>query len=167
MVPETLYNCSVAIDGRGYAGRATSMTPPKLKLKTDDYRAGGMDAPSKVDQGMEALEASFAMASMEYEVLKYFGILDGNAFSGNFRAAFKDHYGKIKYVGAFFRGKLTEVDPGEWKPGEKAETKYTIAVDYYRMEIDGAVVHEIDVFACKRVVNGVDQLAEVRKALGM
>nr|WP_244126578.1 phage major tail tube protein [Burkholderia gladioli] len=36
MVPETLYNCSVAIDGRGYAGRATSMTPPKLKLKTDD-----------------------------------------------------------------------------------------------------------------------------------
>ncbi len=126
MVPETLYNCSVAIDGRGYAGRATSMTPPKLKLKTDDYRAGGMDAPSKVDQGMEALEASFAMASMEYDVLKYFGILDGNAFSGNFRAAFKDHFGKIKYVGAFFRGKLTEVDPGEWKPGEKAETKYTI-----------------------------------------
>ncbi|CAN0626428.1 Phage major tail tube protein [Burkholderia multivorans] len=167
MIPETLYNCSLSVDGRGYAGRAPSMTPPKLKIKTDDYRAGGMDATIKVDQGMEALDAAFAMASLEYDVLKFFGLLDGNAFNGVFRAAFKDRSGKVKAAAVYVRGILHEVDPGEWKPGEKGEMKYSVGCDYYKMEIDGAVVHEIDILACKRIINGVDQLAEVRKALGM
>ncbi|KAG8154146.1 phage major tail tube protein [Burkholderia catarinensis] len=167
MIPETLYNCNTFVDGRSYAGRATSMTPPKLKIKTDDYRAGGMDATVKVDQGMEALDASFAMATMEYEVLRFFGLVDQGAFNGVFRSVFMDRRGKTKKVAVYLRGMLYEVDPGDWKPGDKVEAKFSVSCDYYKLEIDGAIVHEIDVFACKRVINGVDQLAEVRKGLGM
>ncbi|KWC72019.1 MULTISPECIES: phage major tail tube protein [Burkholderia] len=167
MIPETLHNCNAFIDGRGYAGRATSVTPPKLKIKTDDFRAGGMDATVKIDQGMEALDASFAMSTMEYEVLRFFGLVDQGAFNGVFRAGFKDRSGKTKAVAVYMRGMLYEVDPGEWKPGDKVDAKYSVSCDYYKMEIDGAIVHEIDVFACKRVINGVDQLADMRKALGM
>ena len=167
MIPETLYNCNTFVDGRSYAGRATSMTPPKLKLKTDDFRAAGMDAAVKVDQGMEALEASFAMATMEYDVLKFFGLVDQGAFNGVFRAVFKDRSGKSKSVVVYLRGMLYEVDPGEWKPGDKVDAKFNVSCDYYKLEIDGAVVHEIDIFASKRVINGVDQLADVRKKLGM
>ncbi|KVH43541.1 phage major tail tube protein [Burkholderia diffusa] len=167
MIPETLYNCNTFVDGRSYAGRATSMTPPKLKLKTDDFRAGGMDAAVKVNQGMEALEASFAMATMEYDVLKFFGLVDQGAFNGVFRAVFKDRSGNSKSVVVYLRGMLYEVDPGEWKPGDKVDAKFNVSCDYYKLEIDGAIVHEIDIFACKRVINGVDQLADVRKKLGM
>ncbi|WP_174907004.1 phage major tail tube protein [Burkholderia diffusa] len=167
MIPETLYNCNTFVDGRSYAGRATSMTPPKLKLKTDDFRAAGMDAAVKVDQGMEPLEASFAMATMEYDVLKFFGLVDQGAFNGVFRAVFKDRSGKSKSVVVYLRGMLYEVDPGEWKPGDKVDAKFNVSCDYYKLEIDGAVVHEIDIFASKRVINGVDQLADVRKKLGM
>ncbi|WP_257835014.1 phage major tail tube protein [Burkholderia glumae] len=167
MVPETLYNCNVFVDGRRYAGRATSMTPPKLKLKTDDFRAAGMDAAVKVDQGMEAMEASFAMSTIEYDVLRFFGLVDEGAFNGVFRASFKDRAGKVKAAAVYLRGMLYEVDSGEWKPGDKVDAKYTVSCDYYKLEIDGAVVHEIDVFACKRVINGVDQLVDVRRALGM
>ncbi|AOI94850.1 phage major tail tube protein [Burkholderia sp. LA-2-3-30-S1-D2] len=167
MIPETLYNCNTFVDGRSYAGRATSMTPPKLKLKTDDFRAAGMDAAVKVDQGMEPLEASFAMATMEYDVLKFFGLVDQGAFNGVFRAVFKDRSGNSKSVVVYLRGMLYEVDPGEWKPGDKVDAKFNVSCDYYKLEIDGAVVHEIDIFACKRVINGVDQLADIRKKLGM
>lgn len=167
MIPETLYGCNAFVDGRGYAGCATSVTPPKLKLKTDDYRAAGMDAAVKVDQGMEALEASFAMGTMEYDVLKFFGLVDEGAFNGVFRAVFKDRSGKSKNVTVYLRGLLYEVDPGELKPGEKVDAKFNVSCDYYKLEIDGAIVHEIDVFACRRVINGVDQLAAVRKGLGM
>ena len=167
MIPETLYNCTAHVDGRGYAGRATSVTPPKLKIKTDDFRAGGMDATIKVDQGMEALDASFSMSTMEYEVLRFFGLVDQGAFNAVFRAVFMDRNGKTKNVAAYMRGMLHEIDPGDWKPGDKYEAKFSVSCDYYKLEIAGQIVHEIDIFAYKRVINGVDQLAEVRKGLGM
>ncbi|KVM69848.1 phage tail protein [Burkholderia ubonensis] len=167
MVPETLNNMALYVDGRGFAGRSPEVNPPKLKLKTEDYRAGGMDAPVKVDQGMEALQASFSMGSLERDVLKFFGLADGNAFNGTFRGAFRDTKGKVKAVAAIMRGMLSEYDPGSWKPGDKSEVKYTVELSYYKMEIDGAVVHEFDVLNMIRVIDGVDQLADVRKALGM
>ncbi|KVL94319.1 phage tail protein [Burkholderia stagnalis] len=167
MVPETLYNLSMYVDGRGFLQRTPEVSPPKLKLKTEDYRAGGMDVAVKIDQGMEALQASFTMSTIERDVLKYFGVSDGSAFNATFRGAFRDTKGKTKAVALIMRGMLSEYDPGSWKPGEKSEIKYTAELSYYKAEIDGAVIHEIDAFNMIRVIDGVDQLAEVRKALGM
>ncbi|MFP3614888.1 phage major tail tube protein [Paraburkholderia terricola] len=167
MTPETLYNFNVYSDGKGFAGRATQCTLPKLKIKTDDHRAGGMDAPVKVDLGMEALEAAFQMSTMERDVLKFFGLADATAFNGVFRGAFRDIKGATKAVATTFRGMLSEVDGGDWKPGEKVDAKFTVSLTYYKLEIDGAVVHEIDVLGMVRIINGVDQLAEIRKAIGM
>jgi P2 family phage contractile tail tube protein len=154
-------------DGKGFAGRATQCTLPKLKIKTDDHRAGGMDAPVKIDLGMEALEAAFQMSTMERDVLKFFGLADATAFNGVFRGAFRDIKGATKAVAATFRGMLSEVDGGDWKPGEKVDAKFTVSLTYYKLEIDGAVVHEIDVLGMVRIIDGVDQLAEIRKAIGM
>ncbi|MEJ0003469.1 MAG: phage major tail tube protein [Pararobbsia sp.] len=167
MIPETLANYNLYVDGKGCAGLSTSVTLPKLKIKTDEHRAGGMDAPVKMDLGMEAMDASFAMASMTREVLNFFGLSDATAFNGVFRGAFKDLQGKTKAVAASFRGMLYEIDSGDWKAGEKAESKFTVALTYYKLEIDGAAVHEIDPLGMVRIINGVDQLAEIRKAIGM
>ncbi|WP_063533295.1 phage major tail tube protein [Burkholderia sp. MSMB1589WGS] len=167
MVPETLFNLAMYVDGRGFVGRTTEVTPPKLKIKTDDFRAGGMDASIKTDQGMEPLEASFAMSTLERDVLKFFGIADGTAFNATFRGSFRDIKGGSKAVAVHMRGMLTEVDSGSWKPGEKAEIKYAASLNYYKLEIAGSVMHEIDVFGFVRVIDGVDQLAQVRRDLGM
>ncbi|HDR9174212.1 TPA: phage major tail tube protein [Burkholderia vietnamiensis] len=167
MVPETLTNMALYVDGRGFAGRATEVSPPKLKIKTEDYRAGGMDAPVKIDQGMEGMQAAFSMGSVERDVLKYFGLADNNAFNATFRGAFRDTRGKVKSVVLIMRGMLSEFDPGSWKPGSTSELKYTADLTYYKAEIDGAVICEIDVLNMIRIIDGVDQLADVRKALGM
>ncbi|HFX0607365.1 TPA: phage major tail tube protein, partial [Pseudomonas aeruginosa] len=47
------------------------------------------------------------------------------------------------------------------------EFKYSVGVTYYKLEVDGRVVFEIDPLAPLRVINGVDQLAETRAALGI
>lgn len=42
-----------------------------------------------------------------------------------------------------------------------------MALTYYKLEIDGRVIYEIDALGMKRVINGVDQLAAQRTALGL
>ncbi|ASJ24398.1 phage major tail tube protein [Laribacter hongkongensis] len=104
MIPQVLTNLNLYVDGRGFAGRVTEIQLPKLKRKTDGYRAGGMDA---------------------------------------------------------------EVDMGSWKPGDKGETKYTASLSYYKLEIDGRAIYEIDPVNCVRIINGTDELAAKRAAIGL
>lgn len=167
MIPQTLVNMNLFVDGKGYAGRATELNLPKLKRKTDEYRAAGMDAPVKMAMGLEALEAGFSMAGMAKEVLVFFGIADETAFNGVFRGAYKDQKGAIVPVVATYRGLLEEVDPGSWKPGDKSETKFNCALSYYKLEVDGQVVYELDPVNNIRIIGGKDELAAERQAIGM
>jgi P2 family phage contractile tail tube protein len=62
---------------------------------------------------------------------------------------------------------LTEQDPGSWKAGEANETKFSIGCTYYKLEIDGAVIYDLDPINGIRIINGVDQTAAERAAIGM
>ncbi|MEE8875069.1 MAG: phage major tail tube protein [Pseudomonas helleri] len=129
--------------------------------------AGGGSAGLVVFMGLEKLEASFTTNGIRREVLKYFGAFDQTGFNASFRGAFKGQKGTVTGVVATLRGGLREVDPGEWSAGSKAEFKYAVDVTYYKLEIDGRVMFEIDPINCVRVIDGVDQLAAVRSALGL
>lgn len=167
MIPETLANMNLFVDGKSFQGDVPSLTLPKLTLKMEEYRAGGMDMGIELDQGMEKMEAGFVTTGVRKESLKFFGLADGTAFNGTFRGAFKGLKGKINPVIVTLRGSLKEVDMGDWKAGDKAEIKHNVAVTYYKLEVDGRAVYEIDPVGMKRVIDGVDQLAEQRSALGV
>ncbi|WP_153773332.1 phage major tail tube protein [Pseudomonas sp. MNR3A] len=167
MIPETLANLNLFVDGVSFQGDVPSLTLPKLTLKTEEHRAGGMDMPVELDQGMEKQEAAFTTTGIRRESLKFFGLADGTAFNGTFRGAFKGLKGVIKPVVVTLRGTLKEVDLGDWKPGDKAEIKHSVGVTYYKLEVDGRVIYEIDALGMKRVIDGVDQLAAQRQALGL
>lgn len=51
--------------------------------------------------------------------------------------------------------------------GVKAPCKLTMWLRYYKLEIDGEIVHEIDAKSVKRVIGGTDQLAARRQALDL
>ncbi|WP_017517029.1 phage major tail tube protein [Pseudomonas nitroreducens] len=167
MVPQTLYNTNLFVDGVSFAGDVPSLSLPKLTVKTEEYRAGGMDAPIEMDQGLEKLEASFSAKGVRREALKLFGLADQTAFNATFRGSFKGQKGITTAVVCTLRGLLKEVDPGEWKPGGEAEFKFAIAASYYKLEVGGRVMFEIDPVNCVRNINGVDQLAAVRADLGL
>lgn len=167
MIPETLANLNLFADGVSFQGDVPSLTLPKLTLKMEEHRGGGMDAPVELDMGMEKQEANFTTTGVRRESLKFFGLADGTAFNGTFRGAYKGLKGKVTSVIVTLRGTLKEVDMGDWKPGDKAEIKHSIALTYYKLEVDGRTVYEIDPIGMRRVINGVDQLAAQRSALGL
>lgn len=164
---DVLKNINLFVDGRGYAGQIDEYNAPDLTLVTEDYRAGGMDAPVTLDMGMEALETSFSLIAYDRDVLALFGVAEGNTVPFVARGALESYDGTVTPVVHTMRGKITQISRGTWAPGEKPQLQITMRLDYYREEHGGQLVHEIDVENMKRVVNGTDRLAEIRDALGL
>ena len=167
MITDVLRNVNLFVDGRGYAGSVEEVNLPKLTVATEEHRAGGMDAPAELDMGLEKLECDWSASAIDADLLKAWGVAPGNRLPVTFRGALESEDGAVKAVEVRVRGHLKEVDWGTWKPGEKAPLKCMLAVRYYKFTHDGSVIHEIDVDNMKRIVNGVDRLAEQRAALGI
>jgi P2 family phage contractile tail tube protein len=167
MIPQVLSNCAAFVDGVSFAGDVPTLSLPKLTQKTDDYQGGGMSAPIEMAMGLEKLEAAFTTNGVRRESLKYFGLADQTACNVVFRAAFRGLKGVVTPVIVTMRGGIKEVDMGDWKPADKSEIKHALKLVYYKLEIDGRVMYEIDPINMIQVVDGVDQLAAERSAIGL
>lgn len=166
MIPAVLKNFNLFIDGKGYAGKC-DVTPPKLTLKTDEHRAGGMDAPVKIDMGVEAIECQFTLYEYDADVLALWGLNDGDAVKLTLRGAIQQDSGLVIPVAIYVRGIMTEIDGGEWKAGEKSSMKCSVNCRYYRYEQNNIEIINIDIENMVRSIRGVDKLAQQRKALGL
>ncbi|MHA1540010.1 MAG: phage major tail tube protein [Alphaproteobacteria bacterium] len=166
MIPKILKNFNIFLDGRGYVGRAEEVNPPKLTIKTEEFRGGGMDVPAAIDMGMEKLEGSFVLAEYDKEVLKQFGMVSGNFVQITLRGAMQSD-DATSAITIKLRGMYTEVDMGKLAAGEKSSLSCTITARYYALEIDGEPLIEIDVDNMTRVIAGEDKMASIRDALGI
>lgn len=166
MSAKILKNFSLFVDGRGYAGKAEEVTPPKLSIKTEEFRGGGMDAPVDIDLGMEKLECQFTLVEYDPEALKLFGLSDGKGVQVTLRGALCDDETTVPMV-IKLRGMYKEVDFGKFKAGEKGTLNCTVSCRYYSLEIDGNEIIEIDIDNMIRKINGIDIMAEIRDALGI
>ena len=155
------------VDGRGYAGKVVEFDPPKLTVKTEEFRAGGMDAPAEVDMGMEKLESTLTLADIDRHALKLFGLVKAAFTPVTLRGGQQGPAGEVEAVVHHLRGRFKDVDYGTWKSGETSPVKLMVALRYYKLEIDGETIHEIDVENMVRIIDGVDQMAEMRAALGL
>lgn len=160
-------NFNLFVDGRGYAGQSDEFNAPKLGLQTEEFRAGGMDAPIDVTMGMNKLVCDFSLKAYDRHVLANFGIREGVSLPITVREVLESFDGTVTPVVHHCRGKITELDPGTSKPGELPTLKATMSLTYYKLTHGGRVVHEVDVENMIRVIDGVDVLAEIRAALGM
>jgi len=166
MLPKILKNFSAFVDGRGYAGRVDEITLPKLTIKMEEYRAGGMDVPIDIDLGMEKLEADITFSEYDPELFRLFGIMDNSTVNFTLRGGLQGT-GDAQPVVVNLRGKIKELDSGSWKAGDKATLKCMISIFYYKLTIDRRELIEIDAENMIRKINGVDQLSSMRQALGV
>ncbi|RZG78574.1 phage major tail tube protein [Acinetobacter sp. WCHAc060033] len=160
-------NFNIFVDGRGYAGNSDEANMPELALKTEEYRAGGMDAPVDITMGMEKLTADFTLNSHSRDVLSLFGIREGNKTKITVREHMESWDGTTTAVVHNLEGKIVKINQGTSKPGEAPKDKYDLSLSYYKQTIGGKVVHEVDVENMVRIIDGVDILAPVRENLGM
>lgn len=56
---------------------------------------------------------------------------------------------------------------GTWKAGDLTQNEAEMSIRYLKIQIQDTVVVEIDIDNMIRIVNGVDQLASIRTAMGM
>jgi len=166
MIPKILKNFNLFIDGRGYVGKVEEVNPPKLNIKTEEFRAGGMDSPAMIDMGIEKLEGSFTLLEFDKNVLKQFGLIAGNVVSVTLRGALQDET-SVSPIIIKLRGMYTEIDMGKMSAGEKGTLQCTVACRYYSLEIDGEQLIEIDIDNMTRRIGGQDKMVDVRKALGI
>ena len=166
-LPHVLKNMNLFVDGRGYAGRVDEIKLPKLTLKTEEHRAGGMDIPVEIELGMDKLEAELTISVFDPEVFKLFGLLDNAATQITIRGAIQAQGVAAKPVIVNLRGGWKELDAGTWKPGDKSTLTLQVAAHYYKLTVADEELIEIDAVNLVRKVGGVDQMAEIRAAIGV
>lgn len=166
MLPRVLKNFTVYVDGMGYIGRVEEATLPDLKIKTDEFRAGGMDAPIEMDHGMEKLDFQWTLAEYNPETIKLFGLFNAST-PIVFRGALQRQGEAAVPFMVRFQGGLKEITRDAAKAGEKGTMKLVANCNRYTEVIDGEQVVDIDILNMIRVIGGVDQLADQRAALGV
>jgi P2 family phage contractile tail tube protein len=164
---QVLKNLNLFVDGKGQAGQIEDFNPPKLELKVDEFRGGGMDGTVDIEQGLQKLTTDFSLIAYDPDVLALFGLRSGTSVPLVAKGALEDHNGNVTAVSHTMRGKVTSMDPGTWKAGEKAPLKTTLTLTYYKLQHGDRVIHEIDIENFIRIVDGVDMLAAQRAALGI
>jgi P2 family phage contractile tail tube protein len=168
MLPRILKNFNLFVNGRGLAGVADEVELPKISIKTDDFRAGGMDSEMEIDMGTEKLGAKFKLCDPDPEVLSLVGLSDGNSARVVAKGSFvRDSDNARVAVVAEMVGRVKSGDLGTWKSGDKAAGDYEMSVNYYKLTVGGREVYEIDIENMVRRINGVDQLAGIRSDIGL
>lgn len=168
MFPRHVRNFNAFVDGRGYAGKVEEITLPKLTVKTEEFRAGGMDIPISMDLGMEKMDCELTFAEYDPALLKLFGLVAQNWVALTLRGALTES-NKIEAtpVVIYVQGTITELDFGTWQASEKASLKMKMDLVYYKLVHNGEELIEIDAEGMVRKIDGVDQMASTRQALGL
>lgn len=164
-LPRTIRNFNAFVDGFSYFGLATEAKLPQPKIQTEAMRNAGMDGAVGQDVGMEALSAEVTFAEHRPELL---GLLGTTGKRLVLRPAQVAPDGSTAdTIIATIGGLIVGAESGDLKPGANATLKLLWDVRYYRLEMNGAEVYEIDFVAGIRRVAGVDQLAAMRRAMGL
>lgn len=167
-LPRKLKLMNVFQDGDNYLGQATEVTLPKIAIKGEDYRAGGMIGDVVIDLGLEKLEAEIKFGGFMVEMRQFFGAAKIDAVPLRYAGSYqRDDTGEVQSVEVVMRGRYTEIDGGNSKSGDDTEETYKAALTYYKLTVDGKELIEVDLLNTVYKVNGEDRLAEHRAAIGL
>lgn len=167
-IPKKLKDMNLFGNGDSYQGVIESFTQPKLTRKMEEWRGGGMDAPIDIDLGMEKLTCEWAIGGIVPAIFDNFGTAELSRELLRLEGFYeRDDTGETSAVTIVLRGRHSEIDMGEAKPGENTSHKITSSLTYYKLTVDGKNVLEIDVPGMVFKVNSKDRYAARRRALGL
>ncbi|WP_429070325.1 phage major tail tube protein [Aeromonas dhakensis] len=169
-LPRKLKHLNMFLDGGNWIGVAEDFTPAKLSQKFEAYRGGGMIGAANIHMGLEdgALDTSFTFGGLEADLVKRMGKpkIDGVTirFAGSVQ---RDDISEVVAVEIVQRGRFKELDRGTLKSGDNSQSKVSMVNTYYKETMNGVDLVEIDLINMIWIVDGVDLMAEHRKAIGL
>lgn len=166
-MPSKLKNLNLFNDGASYLGLVTEFKLPTLTRKMEEYRAAGMLGPIDIDLGQEKIEVEWKCGGLMRDVLRQYGAAQHNAVQLRFAGAYqREDAADVDAVEIVIRGRHSEIDAGTGKVGDDTEFSVKTTASYYKLSINGRTEIEIDMVGMVFIVNGVDQLAAQRRAIG-
>lgn len=166
-IQHILANLNAFVAGKGYLGRVTEFTPPKLAPIVRDYKAGGMGAEVAIPMGaVEKLECSFTLTGHDPDIFRQFAVVPGRLVQLRFTGALVDYDGTTRPIEITMRAVLS-FEPDAWKPNEASDLKVSAMCHYYKLDVEGRTLHEIDPVNMVAIIDGQDQLQAMRQALGV
>ena len=167
-LPRKLTHFATFVDGTNYMGEMPEVTLPTLTRKMEEYRGGGMNGPIDLDMGQEKMEAELKGAGWIKGLMSKWGAGKHDALMLRFAGAVQTEEDEAPtVVEVVMRGRLSEMDPGSAKAGEKTEFSVKTAAAYYKLSINGDTLIELDFVNGIEVVNGTDLYADIRAAIGL
>lgn len=164
-----VFNARVYIDGVDFIAKAEEVDLPKVKFKFADTKALGIYAESELPTGIDKLESRIKFNTIDPE----FVALAADPFTMRtviVRAPYQvwTQQGVMKTapLKAEMRGFFKEFDTGKLKGRDTAEAEATLSVIYYKLEVDGKEIVEIDTLNNIYKVEGQDKLTEYRQSIG-
>lgn len=165
-----LTNANVYFDGVNYVGKVEEANLPSVDFKQVDHKVLGMFGVVETPTGIDKLSLKLKWSSILADVLKK--VSKGfDAYSFQVRSSLETFESGSKtleeaVVGSF-RGRSKNIPSAGFKQHENVDAETDFALDYYKLEIGGETIFEIDVTNNIYIVDGVDQLATYRANLGL
>ena len=170
MVVNKVFDANVYINDASTHGMASEVSCPEVSAKMDEYPALGMYIPVSLPNGIEAMELSIKWTMPSNEVMiamaNSMQAVDLAIFSS--KAVFNNS-GKVEEqkIAINVRGFPKKHQGGSFKAREDSEFENTIAVFYYRIEVNGQEIMEVDAMNNIYTVDGVDMLEQRKANLGI
>ncbi|GIO09670.1 phage major tail tube protein [Brevibacillus reuszeri] len=170
-VPERLTNFRIYLDGSNDLKGVADLQLPSFEPMTDTVKGAGIGGEYEAPTigHFQSMKLTINWRSVTREM---FSLLRQKGQRLDCRGAFQDYdAGKAtrvtRSVRVVVQGPTTKVDPGKYEVGSSSDGSAEIEVMYLKIEIEGRTVVELDKLNFVFMVDGEDQFADVRKALGM
>lgn len=167
-LPTMFKGLNLFLDGVGFQGKIEEFQNPVLTLKTDEYQGGGMGMPVDIEMGLEKLTSDVTFGGFMPELAKKFGNCGLRGVSMRARGWYENEETCTPTtVELVLEGRMTEMDIGTWKRGDKAPFKAKLTWSYYKLRVNGSDVFEMDAEWPVPVVNGDrSRLTSAQASLG-
>lgn len=162
-------NANIYVDGKSLLGRAEEISLPDVKSTQSEHKAIGMVGKMEFFSGLDKLEAKIKWNSFYSEVLKK----AANPFQAvqlQARASLEVYTsaGRTEEVPVVIHmtGTFKNLPLGNFKQHDNVELETTLGITYYKLEINGEEISEVDVMANIFKAGGVDLMANYRANIG-
>lgn len=158
---------TVWIDDVGKIGEAPGFQPPEINIATEEFRGGGMDGTVEIPFGVEKIEFDFQLHTWDEQIWTKLGYGPGSIdVPITFRGYLLSPGGVEKGVIIETRSLIKSIKPGKVEAGKKVDMSISAVAHYYKHQINGNTVTEIDVFNKITVIGGEDKSSQARRILG-
>ena len=169
MVARQLEGFHLVIDGASYYGQVKGVELPDLESETTDKMSAGGIGTQELPRILSAMEATITTSQYSDELVaigadhyttRQFQLLASIGEMGN---GATDSKQKIVTL----TGRVKSYSGGEMDAESEIEQELTLAVDAYKQEYDGSVLHDVAIDPPKWIVNGTNLIAQRNANLGI